>query len=68
MKGAKVYIAGRNKDKGEKAIAQLKQETNGKEALFLELDLANLKSVQNAAAEFVRWAIIHQHANQRMPG
>ncbi|TFK96602.1 NAD-P-binding protein [Pterulicium gracile] len=54
VKGAKVYIAGRNKDKGEKAIAQLKQETNGKEALFLELDLANLKSVQNAAAEFVR--------------
>ncbi|TFL05015.1 hypothetical protein BDV98DRAFT_610706 [Pterulicium gracile] len=53
-KGAKVYIAGRSKDKAQKAIEQLKQETGGKEALFLELDLADLKSVQKAAAEFVR--------------
>ncbi|TFK96600.1 NAD(P)-binding protein [Pterulicium gracile] len=54
IRGAKVYIAGRNKEKGDKAIAQLQQDTKGKEALFLELDLADLKSVQNAAAEFIR--------------
>ncbi|KAI5116375.1 hypothetical protein M0805_003529 [Coniferiporia weirii] len=50
-KNAKVYIAARNRTKAEAAIAELKEKT-GKEALFLELDLANLKSVKGAAEEF----------------
>ncbi|KAL5520577.1 hypothetical protein ACEPAG_9801 [Sanghuangporus baumii] len=50
-KNAKVYIAGRNKSKADTAINELKNET-GKEALFIELDLANLKSVKKAAEEF----------------
>jgi retinol dehydrogenase 12 len=45
-------VATRNKEKADKAIAELK-ETTGKEAIFLELDLASLKSVRNAAQEFL---------------
>lgn len=47
-----MYIATRNKSKSEAAIAELKVST-GKEALFIELDLANLASVRKAAAEFL---------------
>ena len=49
---AKVYLAGRNKEKAEQAIAELKDAT-GKEAIFLELDLASLSSVRRAAKEFL---------------
>ncbi|KAF8956997.1 hypothetical protein BDZ97DRAFT_1955212 [Flammula alnicola] len=48
---AKVYIAARNPDKVAAAIADLKKETD-KEALFLKVDLADLKSVKAAAEEF----------------
>ncbi|KAF8956995.1 hypothetical protein BDZ97DRAFT_138376 [Flammula alnicola] len=48
---AKVYIAARNSDKGAQAIDDLKKET-GKEAIFLKLDLADLKSIKAAAEEF----------------
>ncbi|EKM50635.1 uncharacterized protein PHACADRAFT_264008 [Phanerochaete carnosa HHB-10118-sp] len=49
---AKVYLAARSKEKAEKAIADLK-ECTGKEAIWLELDLASLKSVRGAAQEFL---------------
>ncbi|KAJ8590565.1 NAD(P)-binding protein [Rhizopogon salebrosus TDB-379] len=51
-KNAKVYIACRNKAKGEAAIREFKDST-GKDAIFLQLDLANLKSVKAAAEEFL---------------
>ena len=54
-KNAKVYIAARSRDKAAKAIAELKAAT-GKEALFLNLDLADLKAVKASAEEFLRWA------------
>jgi retinol dehydrogenase-12 len=47
---AKVYVAGRDQAKAANAIAQLRSET-GNEAIFLKLDLGNLKSVKAAAAE-----------------
>lgn len=50
---AKVYIAARNQEKSELAIQDLKHET-GKEAIFLKLDLSDLKSVKAAAEEFLR--------------
>jgi retinol dehydrogenase-12 len=53
QKNATVYATGRNKEKTEAALAALKQET-GKEAHFLHLDLADLASVQRAAAEFMQ--------------
>lgn len=51
--GAKVYIAARNRAQSEETIRQLKQET-GNEAIFLSLDLANLKAIKAAAEEFQR--------------
>lgn len=51
-KGAKVYLAARNKSKAEEAIEWLKNETGGKTAVFLQLDLANLDSIRKAAAEY----------------
>ncbi|KAG2121877.1 hypothetical protein DEU56DRAFT_90952 [Suillus clintonianus] len=50
--GAKVYIAARNQASSEEAIRQLKQET-GNEAIFLTLDLANLKTIKASAEEFL---------------
>ncbi|THV06312.1 NAD(P)-binding protein [Dendrothele bispora CBS 962.96] len=50
---AKVYLAARNRSKAESAIEELKKQT-GKEAIFLELDLADLRSVKRAADEFLR--------------
>lgn len=54
-RNAKVYIAARNQKKANDAINELKNET-GKEALFLKLDLADLKSVKAAAVEFSRYS------------
>ncbi|THH01123.1 hypothetical protein EW026_g1516 [Hermanssonia centrifuga] len=48
---AKVYVAGRNIQKVEEAIRDLKEET-GKQAYALQLNLADLKSVKQAAEEF----------------
>ncbi|KAG8903716.1 hypothetical protein FRB99_002852 [Tulasnella sp. 403] len=50
-KNAKVYMASRSKARAGGAIAELKRET-GKEASFLQLDLASLDSVAAAANEF----------------
>jgi len=50
-KNPKVYMASRSKEKAEAAIQKLKAET-GKEALFLQLDLADKAAVRRAAAEF----------------
>ena len=52
---AKVYIATRNEEKAKSAITELKEQT-GKEAIFLKLDLADLKSVKSSAEEFIRYA------------
>ncbi|TFL05008.1 hypothetical protein BDV98DRAFT_542593 [Pterulicium gracile] len=53
-KNAKVYIAGRSKEKGDQALETLKNERGRNQARFLKLDLASLGSVQNAASEFMR--------------
>ncbi|KAG1780841.1 hypothetical protein EV702DRAFT_963285 [Suillus placidus] len=50
--GAKVYIAARNQTASEEAIRQLKQET-GNEAIFLKLDLGDLKTIKASAEEFL---------------
>lgn len=50
---AKVYIAARSLEKAREAIAELKEDT-GKEALFLHLDLSDLQSVKESAANFLK--------------
>jgi len=52
-KNAKVYIACRDRIKGDATIRELKNAT-GKEPILLQLNLANLKSVKAAAEEFLR--------------
>ncbi|KIM76634.1 hypothetical protein PILCRDRAFT_643196 [Piloderma croceum F 1598] len=49
---AKVYIGARSQAKAEEAISKLRELT-GKEALFLQLDLGDLKAVKTAADEFL---------------
>ncbi|KAI0776357.1 NAD(P)-binding protein [Irpex lacteus] len=51
-RNAKVYIASRSKVKADAAIQELKEAT-GHEPLFLQLDLASLASVRQAAEEFL---------------
>lgn len=46
-------MASRSESKAEAAIQELKK-TTGKEAIFLKVDLADLKSVKTAAEEFIR--------------
>jgi len=50
---AKVYIAARSREKSEAAIQELRDAT-GKEAIFLPLDLGDLKTIKAAAEEFLR--------------
>ncbi|KAG1728815.1 hypothetical protein EDD22DRAFT_810683 [Suillus occidentalis] len=58
-KNAKVYVACRDKAKGEAAIRDLKEST-GKEAHFLQLNLANLKSIKVSGEEFLqREPVLH---------
>jgi NAD(P)-dependent dehydrogenase (short-subunit alcohol dehydrogenase family) len=49
---AKVYLAARTATKANAAIVDLKNET-GKEAIFLQLDLADLTAVRKSAEEFL---------------
>jgi len=49
---AKVYLAARSPERAKKAIDDLKAET-GKEAIFLRLDLSDLKQIRESAAEFL---------------
>ncbi|KAG8690272.1 hypothetical protein FRC09_012051 [Ceratobasidium sp. 395] len=53
-KNAKVYMAARCAKKANAAISRLKEETNGKAPIFLELDLADLQNVRDAAARFTQ--------------
>ncbi|KAK7064582.1 NAD(P)-binding protein [Favolaschia claudopus] len=67
---AKVYIAGRNRDKYEQCIARSKSETKGREPLFLQVDLGNLCSIKRAAEEFLskekELHVLFNHAGQML--
>ncbi|KAK7018166.1 short-chain dehydrogenase/reductase family protein [Favolaschia claudopus] len=52
LHNATVYLLARSPTKAASALASLKQET-GKDAVFIEMDLADLKSVRRAAEEFL---------------
>jgi len=51
---AKVYLACRDKEKTERVIKQLEEETS-REAIFIQLDLASLSSVKAAAEEILKY-------------
>ncbi|KAJ7612595.1 hypothetical protein FB45DRAFT_1036817 [Roridomyces roridus] len=48
LKYAKVYIAGRSAERVAAAIKSLEAETNGKKAIFLELDLGDLRRMDES--------------------
>lgn len=55
-KGAKVYMAARNKVRAEEAIAKLKQEGLGPgngEVIWLALDLADPRNAKTTAQDFM---------------
>jgi NAD(P)-dependent dehydrogenase (short-subunit alcohol dehydrogenase family) len=62
LHNAKVYMAMRNRERGEAAI-EILQEDTGKTAIFLKLDLADLKSVKATSEEFLRcvYTVIRVH-------
>jgi tRNA threonylcarbamoyladenosine modification (KEOPS) complex Pcc1 subunit len=49
-------MAGRNRAKAEAVISELRMMTE-KEAVFLELDLADLSSIKAASEEFLRYVV-----------
>ncbi|EIM86317.1 NAD-P-binding protein [Stereum hirsutum FP-91666 SS1] len=53
-RNATVYIACRSKERAVIALEEIKADTNGREAKFLHLDLADLDSVRTGAEEFLR--------------
>ncbi|KAH7101567.1 NAD(P)-binding protein [Auriculariales sp. MPI-PUGE-AT-0066] len=54
LKGGKVYMGARSRERAEVAIAELATETGGRKAIFLPLDLADLASVKTAAVQFLQ--------------
>ncbi len=48
-----MYIAARSKEKTQKAIDELKEETGKESVFFLKLDLTDLVVIKAAAEEFI---------------
>uniref|UniRef100_UPI0037E81996 dehydrogenase/reductase SDR family member 13-like n=1 Tax=Semicossyphus pulcher TaxID=241346 RepID=UPI0037E81996 len=55
-KGARVILACRNRDKAEAAIADIQQVTGSTDVLYMQLDLASLKSVRCFTETFLKSA------------
>ncbi|XP_042356635.1 protochlorophyllide reductase, chloroplastic-like [Plectropomus leopardus] len=53
-KGARVILACRNRSKAEAAIADIQQETGSTDVLYMQLDLASLKSVRCFTETFLK--------------
>ncbi|XP_061637550.1 dehydrogenase/reductase SDR family member 13-like [Phyllopteryx taeniolatus] len=53
-RGARVILACRNRQRGEAALAHVKQESGSNQVVFMQLDLGNLKSVRSFAETFLR--------------
>ncbi|CAI2163422.1 15681_t:CDS:2 [Funneliformis geosporum] len=52
-KNAHVFIASRNKERGEGAVEKIKKETGNNQVEYLYLDLNNLKNVKKSAESFL---------------
>eukprot|EP01113_Clastostelium_recurvatum_P046950 TRINITY_DN8300_c0_g1_i3.p1 TRINITY_DN8300_c0_g1~~TRINITY_DN8300_c0_g1_i3.p1 ORF type:complete len:319 (+),score=70.57 TRINITY_DN8300_c0_g1_i3:32-958(+) len=53
LKGARVYMGARSKVRADEALADIKRETGKEDIHWLEMDLADLTSVSNAAKTFL---------------
>lgn len=54
MRGARVIIACRDNDKGEKAVREIKFKSHSLNISHMELDLANLRSVRELCKNFLQ--------------
>ncbi|CAG8784341.1 21460_t:CDS:2 [Cetraspora pellucida] len=52
-KNAHVFVASRNKERGESAVELIKKDTNKDSVEFLQLDLTSLNAVKHAAETFL---------------
>jgi len=52
-KNAHVFVASRNKERGEDAVEKIKKETGNNQVEFLHLDLVDLKHVKQTAENFL---------------
>jgi NAD(P)-dependent dehydrogenase (short-subunit alcohol dehydrogenase family) len=50
--GAKIFVTARSEEKGKAAVEAISQDVKGVAADFIVMDLASLKSVRAAVAEF----------------
>ncbi|XP_034445596.1 retinol dehydrogenase 11-like [Hippoglossus hippoglossus] len=53
-RGARVILACRDKRRAEAAVQEIVQETKNKQVIFMQLNLASLKSVRSFADNFLR--------------
>ncbi|XP_041810504.1 dehydrogenase/reductase SDR family member 13-like [Chelmon rostratus] len=53
-KGARIILACRNREKAEAAIADIQQETGSTDVLYMQLDLASLRSVRCFTEVFLK--------------
>uniref|UniRef100_A0A4W6DFV3 Dehydrogenase/reductase 13 n=1 Tax=Lates calcarifer TaxID=8187 RepID=A0A4W6DFV3_LATCA len=53
-RGARVILACRDKGRGEAAVQEIIQETGNKQVIFMQLDLASLKSVRSFVDNFLK--------------
>lgn len=52
-RGGKIYIACRDKKRGEDAMKEIKEKSESDEIYFLKLDLASIDSIKNFSEEFL---------------
>uniref|UniRef100_A0A3B3Z380 Dehydrogenase/reductase (SDR family) member 13b.1 n=1 Tax=Poecilia mexicana TaxID=48701 RepID=A0A3B3Z380_9TELE len=53
-RGARVILACRSKQRGEAALQDVKRESGSNQVVFMQLDLASLKSVRSFAENFLK--------------
>ncbi|XP_069022627.1 dehydrogenase/reductase SDR family member 13-like isoform X1 [Embiotoca jacksoni] len=53
-RGARVILACRNKERAEAAVYDIRRESGNNQVVFMQLDLASLKSVRSFAATFLK--------------
>jgi len=52
--GARVYIAGRSEGRVKEAITKMQSEQSSLDLRFLKMDLQDLQTIKEAAAEFMQ--------------
>ncbi|XP_048043943.1 dehydrogenase/reductase (SDR family) member 13 like 1 [Megalobrama amblycephala] len=54
MRGARVILACRSKQRGEEAARELRMETGNESVIFMQLDLASQKNIRSFAENFLK--------------